>query len=124
MAKVYIAARYDRRFELRFAANALRANGHEVTAQWLDNAEEFKESMAAAAQMDLDDIDRADTILFIGEAFGSANRGGGRWFELGYAYALGKRLFVVLGEGGHETVFTELPSMVVFPSLEKAMLEL
>lgn len=124
MAKVYIAARYDRRFELRFTANALRANGHEVTAKWLDNAEEFKESMAAAAQMDLDDIDRADTVLFVGEPFGSVNRGGGRWFELGYAYAQGKRLFVVLGSGGHETVFTELPSMVTFPTIEKAMLEL
>lgn len=124
MSKVYIAARYDRRFELRFAANAIRSNGHEVTAQWLDNAEEEKETEAEAAQMDVDDVLRADTVLFIGEPKGSANRGGGRWFELGLAYAYGKRIFFVPGEGGSETVFTALPEIASFETVEKAILEL
>ena len=131
---VYIAARYGRRLELRALASAIRAHGVEVTSQWLDGAEEAGQGAAAAAQMDLDDVDRADTLVFIGEPHGSANRGGGRWFEMGYAHAKGKRIIVVLAPlighhvaalgstpDGHESVFTFLPNMELVDSVEAAM---
>lgn len=135
--KVYIAAKYRRRFELRALASALRAHGVEVTSQWLDNGEEDAEGPQAAAQMDLDDVDRADVVVFIGEPRMSENTGGGRWFELGYAYAKGKQLFIVLagfgpGDGDlsigntparHETVFTSLPGMVLCDTLDDAVRE-
>lgn len=109
--KVYLAAKYDRRFQLREIRDKLVAEGIEVTAQWIDNAEESK-GMAEAAQMDLDDIDRADTVVFFGLPKGSENTGGGRWFEFGYAYAKGKPCMAILHESGHESVFSALPSVV------------
>lgn len=130
--KVYVAAKYHRRFELRAFAAALRAHGIEVTARWLDNGEEEADGPAAAAQMDVDDVLRADALVFIGEARGSKNTGGGRWFELGLAYAHGKRCVVVLGPDapsdvigsaapGHETVFTSLSHFELVDTLDDAM---
>lgn len=127
--KIYLAAKYRRRFELRAVADRFREDGHEVTSQWLDNGEEEADGPAAAAQMDVDDVLRADTIVFVGEDAGSSNTGGGRWFELGLAYAHGKRLLIVLGSTGdgahlgsaatgHETVFTSLPQMEVYASID------
>lgn len=136
MAKVYIAAKYHRRFTLRYVANALRSNGHEVTSKWLDNGEEEAGSAAAAAQMDIDDVSAADTVLFFGEPHGSKNSGGGRWFELGLAFAWGKRCIVVLGPvteadaslgnaaPRHETVFTSLERFECFDTVEAALLAL
>jgi hypothetical protein len=37
MVKVYVAAKYGRRFELRSAASPLRSNGVVVTSRWLGN---------------------------------------------------------------------------------------
>src|SRR5690606_27818413 len=107
--RVYVAARYGRRFELRTFASALRSNGIEVTAQWLDNGEETAGSARQAALMDVEDVRRADAIVFFGEPHGSRNRGGGRWFELGLAFAIGKRCLAVLDGKGHESIFTALP---------------
>lgn len=137
-SKVYIAAKYHRRYELRALAAALRSHGVTVTSQWLDNGEEEAKERggpSAAAQMDLDDVDAADAIIFIGEPRGSKNTGGGRFFELGYAHAQGKRLIIVLGPSGpgdadtslgctpgsHETVFTSLPNMELVDTLDQAV---
>ena len=105
--KVYLAAKYNRRFALRKLRDALKERGIEVTSQWIDNAEESK-SAHHAAQMDIDDVTRADALVFFGEPTGSKNTGGGRWFEFGYAYAIGLRLLVVRDIEGYESVFTEL----------------
>lgn len=136
--RVYIAAKYHRRFELRALASALKAHGVAVTSRWLDNGEDEAAETggpAAAAQMDLDDVDAADAVIFIGEARGSKNTGGGRFFELGYAYAQGKRLIVVLGPASagdtdstlgstpaaHETVFTSLPLIEAVDTIDDAV---
>jgi nucleoside 2-deoxyribosyltransferase len=130
--KIYIAAKYHRRFELRFLANALKAHGNQITSRWLDNEEENHENgPAGAAQMDLDDVDSADVVLFVGEDQGSKNTGGGRWFELAYAYAAGKRCIAILGASSHtphlgvaphhETVFTSLPRIETCYSIDDAV---
>jgi nucleoside 2-deoxyribosyltransferase len=120
--KVYIAGKYGRRHEFVYVANALKAHGHENTARWV-NGDEEGQGAAAAAQMDVDDVLRADAILFIGQPKGSANTGGGRWFELGLAYANKKRCLAVL-DGGSETVFTALPEIKCFDSVEAALVAL
>nr|QIG67116.1 DUF4406 domain-containing protein [Rhizobium phage RHph_TM26] len=118
---IYIAAKYQRRFDLRPLAEELKALGYEITAQWLYNGEEQK-TITEAAIMDLQDVERADTLIFIGEPQASENRGGGRWFEFGLACAWGKRTIAVLDYDptkgghdhlpiGHESVFTALPSV-------------
>lgn len=130
---VYIASKYARRFELRAVADAAKERGYTCTSRWLDNGEEEAGGPAAAAQMDLDDVDRASVVLFVGQPQGSKNAGGGRWFELGYAYARGKRCMVVVADPelgvdsslgsapGHETVFTSLPMIEVYGSVEAAL---
>lgn len=108
---IYVAAKYNRRHELRDLAGHLETVGIATTSQWIYNAEESKKKEDAAL-MDLNDIDRADAVLFFAEPQGSENRGGGRYFELGYAHARGKPTFVIL-TNGHETVFTHLRQMTL-----------
>lgn len=133
--RIYIAAKYRRRFELRAVVEELTASGHECTSRWIDNGEEEAGGAAAAAEMDIQDVLRADAILFIGEPQGSENTGGGRWFELGMAYHANKHCVVIVGQPrdtqhigtvlpGHETVFTALPSMHVCRSLAEALAKL
>lgn len=113
--KIYIAARYDRRYELRDVATQLANSNHEITSRWLDNGEESK-SQVDGALMDLEDVDRADIIVFYAQQTGSFNKGGERWFEFGYAYAKGKPVIVVLPEpvDMHESVFTALIPIVCY----------
>lgn len=134
--KIYIAAKYGRRLDddVKHFRKELERLGHEITAQWLDNAEESK-GLQDAAIMDVEDVDRADTLIFIGEPRGSKNRGGGRWFEFGYAYSAGKRIYVILPdpltaetspdfeygfENGRrdESVFTALPDVMKFDGFD------
>lgn len=126
---IYIAAKYQRRFNLRPLAEHLQSLGYEVTAQWLWDGEEGK-PIQEAAIMDVNDVLRADTLVFIGEPQASENRGGGRWFEFGMAHALGKRCIAVLDMDptvgghdhlprGHESVFTALPDVEVVTSQDE-----
>lgn len=131
MSSFYIAAKYQRRFDLRPLAASLQALGHEITAQWLYDAEEGK-TISQKAIMDVEDVRRADGLIFIGEPQASENRGGGRWFEFGMAHALGKRCIAVLDlepglgghdhlPGGHESVFTGLPDVEIVTSQEELL---
>lgn len=126
---IYIAARYNRRTDLRPMAELLQAIGHEVTAQWLWDGEESK-SIQEVAIRDVEDVRRADILVFVGEPQASENRGGGRWFEFGMAHALGKRCIAVLDmdptQGGHdhlpighESVFTALPNVEIVTSQDE-----
>lgn len=126
---IYIAAKYQRRFDLRLLAEKLQTLGYEVTAQWLWDGEEGQ-GIQQAAIMDVEDVRRADTLVFIGEPQASENRGGGRWFEFGMAHAIGHRCIAVLNldptKGGHdhlpighESVFTALPDVEIVTSQEE-----
>lgn len=108
--KIYLAARYSRMKDMAEVANVLSYRGHEITAQWVTGKEEATGmTRAQAAVMDAADVDRADALVFFAEPYGSANVGGGRHWEFGYAYAKGKKCFVV---GELEQVFCELPDVV------------
>ena len=134
MSKIYIAARYGRRIlDLKNLAKRLEQQGHEITSKWLLGGEEDR-SIEQAAQMDVDDVSASDILIFVGESPASRNQGGGRWFEFGMAYALGKRCIAILHfektpvkrehlPEGHESVFTALPDVEVVRS-ENELLDL
>ena len=128
--KIYTAARYSRQEEMRLFGEELRRLGHTPTARWTHGDEEGKTQLAAA-EMDVEDVHVAEAIVFFGEASGSLNRGGGRWFELGVAWERGKLCFAVLGHSGmgehavskegHESVFTHLPNIKCCSSKEELL---
>lgn len=101
---VYLAARWGRQEEIREYAEKLKSIGVNITARWL-YAEEFSENAQEPAEMDLEDIDNSDILVLFSDPKGSSNRGGGRYFELGYAYAMGKECIYV---GEPEVVFLRL----------------
>jgi hypothetical protein len=122
--KIYIASMWGRMEEMNEHAAVFRKAGYEVTAQWLDcfgkNAayEIDAVGMERAALMDLEDIDRADVLIHYTSAKASMNRGGGRHFEMGYAYRSYKWVIVV---GEREQVFCYLPGVDVVATTEEAL---
>ena len=125
VVKIYIAAKYQKRRELRHLAWRLSDLGHVITSRWLHEGEEDKAPQQSALD-DVEDVIHADCLVFIGEPQGSQNRGGGRWFEFGLAYGVGKRCIVVLNvenfpdvgdrshlPSGHESVFSTLPNVQI-----------
>ena len=107
--KVYLAAPYASMPATREEARHFESAGHEVTARWLNGDEEGK-GEAAGAQMDIDDIERADALVIYTFERGTKFTGGGRFVEMGYALALAKHVVVV---GGRENVFCHLPRVAV-----------
>lgn len=122
--KVYLAARYSRRDEMRGVAAEARRLGHAVTSRWLDTdwlAEGQVRSIAAPpeyrekyALIDHEDVQAADLVANFTEPPGSGGRGG-RHVEFGLAVAWGKRLVVV---GHRENLFHHLPAVVFCPDAE------
>lgn len=122
--KIYLAARYSRRDEMRQIAYELEElHGHAVVSTWLmeinplntklgdDSPEFYRET----AQTDLADIDKADTFVFFAEDPLVGVPRGGRHVEFGYAYATGKRMVVI---GAEENIFHYLTDVFVFPTVE------
>lgn len=115
--KIYLAGRYSRRDELLKHALDLQLAGHSYTSQWLDGGEEGKTS-EDIAKMDFDDVVRADMTLVFTDEYGSSQTGGGRHTELGIAYALKKRVWIV---GDREQVFHSLPGVVQFYDVQEVI---
>lgn len=117
--KIYTAARYGDMLAMRGVRDRLVDLGHEVTARWIDGGEEGPNgrTLAQAAIMDVEDVLAADVLLFFSQPEGSANRGGGRHWELGYAYAKGKRCIVV---GEREIVFHHLDDIEIYETFNDA----
>jgi hypothetical protein len=121
--KVYIAARYSRRDEMRSVAKILHEQKITVTSRWLfedkplltklgdDTPQFYRET----AHIDLEDIQRAETLLFFAEDPHVGTPRGGRHVEFGFAIGLGKRVIVI---GGPENVFHYLKRVLHFPTLE------
>ena len=66
------------------------------------------------AVIDLEDVDRADSLLFFAEDPLIGTPRGGRHVEFGYALAKGKRCIVI---GGEENIFHYLPNVMHFPTV-------
>lgn len=95
--KIYIAARYEQKPVMVEVRRVLHEAGHLVTSRWLNN----KNNIAVVtgdlgrqyAMIDLEDIVAADILLLFTEP-GNYSRGG-RHFEAGYAFALGRKVYVI-----------------------------
>lgn len=112
--RVYLAARFERQAEIRGYAEAFAKAGLVVTSRWLS----WPHGLAVgnpdlayeAAKMDRADVDKATAcVFFLDNVLG---RGGKDW-ELGYAYAKGKGIYLV---GPPQNVFHYLPVDGIFSS--------
>jgi hypothetical protein len=121
--RIYLAARYSRNAEMRGVRDVLEALGHKVTSRWIDQhggnllesivAEKLNaapDECAKYARIDLEDLERADTVISFTSAQGGGK--GGRHIELGVALGLGKRTVIV---GPRENVFHTLPTIEWYP---------
>jgi nucleoside 2-deoxyribosyltransferase len=114
MTAYYLAGPYARLYQLATYHVALEAIGHTVTSSWLRGQDaQFDATLppdkaAQWAQQDLADIAAAEVLLAFTEIPESPHRRGGRHFEAGYAYALGKPIIVI---GPTEHAFYCLPDI-------------
>ncbi len=124
MLKVYLAARYNRRDEMRERRKDLHAVGIQVTSRWLDEksdtnvdmGEESDSFYVTTAAVDLADIERADIFILFSENPLEGFKRGGRHVEYGYALKAGKPIYVV---GPKENVFHYSPNVAHFSTFEE-----
>lgn len=114
MNNVYLAARYSWKDEMVIHAEQLTASGFGVTSRWIFGDGESLASREAA-NMDLNNIDQADTLIMFTAPHGE---GIGRHIELGYALALKKKVYVV---GNAESIFHWVEGVTVVKNLEEVI---
>jgi nucleoside 2-deoxyribosyltransferase len=136
--RIYLAAPYAARAQVREYAAELERIGFTSSASWLEETHEINSgttgaatdiddaAVAAHASTDLRDIERSDAlVLLTGNALGldAAHSGsGGRHVETGYAIALAKPVLVV---GEPENVFHRLGrACTVVKNWHEAIIEL
>lgn len=115
--KVYLAAPFGEREAQREIAKKFVAAGHVVTSRWIEGGE-FNLPGSNAAQLDLDDVAAADCLVLKTFPHGTLVSGGGRHFEFGFAYGIGKTCIVV---GDKEHIFCHLTDVKVVPTYDAAI---
>jgi len=113
---IYIAASYDRRWQMLKVAATLERAGHEVTSRWIEGGRGGDAPIVSAVE-DLIDLARAQCLVsFTEDATGKVAGAAcsGRHVELGVALATGKRLCIV---GPRENNFHHLQSLEVYDSI-------
>jgi len=122
--RVYLAARYSLKEQLKVYATELRAEGIEVTSRWLEEKYSPNTQMGEVpynelvmfARTDLQDVEDADVLVFFAEDPENQPRRGGRHVEFGYALAENKTILVV---GPIENIFHNLPEITHFDNFEQ-----
>lgn len=133
--KIYLAARYSRRDEMRKIAATLVEYGHQITSCWITttwgeperkamwggstdaNLPAPPEHREEYAVKDLDDVMDADCVINFTEAPGAGGRGG-RHVEMGVALATRKRTIVI---GFRENIFHHYQRVEFYPGLEACL---
>jgi nucleoside 2-deoxyribosyltransferase len=117
--KIYLCAKFSEQDLMRAWKSILEDYDYIVTSRWI-YAEEADLAIAGKtnAEMDLEDINKADVVISKTLNRGDMFTGGGRHIEFGYAYAKGKHLINV---GGYESVFHKLPQVITVPTIYKAI---
>lgn len=108
--KLYLAGRYSQKDEISVYARDLEKRGAIVTSSWLQephnpntNLHDVSDDLLEKYQkVDLDDIRRADGMVFFSQPPTVPTLRGGRHVEFGYALALGKPILVY---GPKENIF-------------------
>jgi nucleoside 2-deoxyribosyltransferase len=91
--KIYIAHNFAARQTLLLTVvPTLERMGHVVTSRWIK--EGGSGTRENDAHKDLDDVLKADALLFYTDQCGNTP-GRGKFFELGYAFAQGKRCYLM-----------------------------
>jgi nucleoside 2-deoxyribosyltransferase len=121
MSSFYLCSRFSRRAELQQCRAALKALGHVVTSSWIDIAEEDPTAAVKCAKQDIADIRAADTLIAFTDTERSPWTRGGRHYEAGFGFAVGKRLMLV---GPVENIFYSLPEWQKFASFDDVLVEL
>lgn len=117
----YICARYRRKDEAKAVALQLQEMGYTITSSWIDQVEDEMlytdgpEVAGRFAQKDLDEIDRAGTLIYLSEEEDNVWGRGGRHVEFGYALARDKECWIV---GPLENLFHYLPGCLQFDSVD------
>ncbi len=122
--KAYLAAQYARRDELREHKTILEPLGIEVTSRWLEEQEPLNSHMGEkpdawyveTATIDLEDVDRADAVIFFSENPRIGVPRGGRHVEFGYALGTNKVVYVI---GPKENVFHYIERVYHFETLSE-----
>ena len=122
--KVYLAARYTQKEEMKTVREILRKAGVMCTSSWLNEPhtpgttldQVLDTDLCEFAQQDMDDIRRCDLfVLFSVDPLLPTVRGG-RHVETGYALGLGKPVYVV---GPRENIFHYLPGVKHFTCISE-----
>jgi hypothetical protein len=125
--KVYLAAAFCRKEEILEVAHQLEELGITVTSRWLTEQKDVPTDtsksafLAERAQIDLDDIDRADVLVRFSDDLSSPTvpshlATGSRMGETLWALAHDKTVIVV---GGHQCVFDYLPRIMHVSGVSK-----
>ena len=94
--KIYLAAHYDRRWQMLGIASMLERAGHEVTSRWIEGGRGADPAIVPAVEALLD-LGRADCLVAFTEEppIFPVSSSGERHVEFGIALATGKRLCIV-----------------------------
>lgn len=131
--RIYLAASYTRKEELRGYRDELVARGHQVTSRWLEEPHDptvqitdvADEDLAGFAGQDIADIIRSDCFITFADPWYAR---GGKHVELGFALGLrhssayGPRQLIVVGNREH--IFHYLPEVEVVPDWATALTRL
>ena len=131
--KLYLAARYARRWEMMARTQELEKEGHVVTARWVKDGHDKRDAMQDTyAREDLEDILAAEAIIcFTDDPEARPTTGGssgGRHVELGIALGINamidawepRRPLRILVVGWKQNVFHYLPNVEYFDIFPKA----
>lgn len=114
MLKAYIAHNYAAKKELSLMVEGLKSIGIEVVSRWLVEFPALDPKIAALN--DLEDVDKADCLIFYPNQFGKTP-GRGKFIEFGYAYAKGKKIYIVGDKDTlQDSVFYSLPGVEIVGS--------
>lgn len=128
--KVYLASRYSRRDELRGYRDALNKAGITVTSRWLDETEPLDGKLVnhtptfwkKHAEIDIEDVERADALIFFAESPETPTPRGGRHVEFGVALALNKPIYVI-SPHSPENIFHYLGDVTYYKTFDDFLLE-
>ena len=102
----YLAARFSRQEEMRNYAKDLENLGHKITSRWING--HLDDTFGAKyAIEDLEDIIRADVLIYFNEEIKSSGR------NIEFGYALGNKITIIL-IGNRNSIFHYLPQISTF----------
>jgi hypothetical protein len=125
--KIYQAAKFGQKMEMREHRTKLEAAGHEVTAQWVYveeglDTDATEDKLMQYAKMDVDDVLRSNVLVAFSQPRSTTHTGGGRHVEFGVALHAGVEIIVVGPKGEH--IFHYMPGVVHVPDVDALLVHL